>query len=99
MSNNKGKGKEIQKAEDYQLQIPTHNTFLPLVNFPPLPYKTIVSNPPTKLTRHNTYLVRHTGHLFLTNYQTAPSSETPKLLIQKTFGKSHFPCDDPLKTQ
>jgi len=46
MSNNKDEGKGIQKAEDYQLQIPTYNTFLPLVNFPPLPYKTVVSNPP-----------------------------------------------------
>jgi len=35
----KDKGKAMQKAEDYQLQVPTKNQFLPLANFPPLPYK------------------------------------------------------------
>jgi len=51
MSSNKSKGKDkgkgIQKAEDYQLEvpikIPTHNQFQTLANFPPLPYKTVVS--------------------------------------------------------
>ena len=56
MSSNKNKGKDkgkgIQKAEDYQLEvpikIPTHNQFQTLANFPPLPYKTIVSKPATE---------------------------------------------------
>ena len=55
---NKGKGKDkgkgIQKAEDYQLEvplkIPTHNQFQTLANFPPLPYKIVVSKPVTKPT-------------------------------------------------
>ena len=40
--NNKDKGKAIQRAEDYQLQVPTQNQFTPLqqTQFPPLPYKT-----------------------------------------------------------
>ena len=40
----KDKGKAIQKAEDYQLQVPVQNQFMPLT-FPPLPYKQAVSNP------------------------------------------------------
>ena len=39
----KEKGKAVQKAEDYQLQVTTKNQFLPLTNFPPLPYKTTVT--------------------------------------------------------
>ena len=46
----KDKGKGIRRAQDYQLQIPTQNQFLPPTNFPPLPYKAIVSKPSTKPT-------------------------------------------------
>jgi len=42
--NKKDKGKAVQKAEDYRLQIPVQNQFTPLT-FPPLPYKTAVTNP------------------------------------------------------
>jgi len=45
--NKKDKGKAIQRAEAYQLQVPTQNQFTPLqqTQFPPLPYKTAVTNP------------------------------------------------------
>jgi len=45
----KDKGKAIQRAEDYQLTIPTQNQFQPLTQtqFPPLPYKNAIMN--TKL--------------------------------------------------
>ena len=45
--NKKDKGKAIQTAEDYQLQVPVQNQFTPLTQnqFPPLPYKTVVTNP------------------------------------------------------
>jgi len=44
--NKKDKGKGIQTAEDYQLQIPVQNQFMPLqTQFLPLPYKTVVTNP------------------------------------------------------
>jgi len=48
----KDKGKVIQKAEDYQLQIPTQNQFMPLAQtqFPPLPYKTAITNPSSSNT-------------------------------------------------
>jgi len=58
-SNNPGKkdkGKAIQKAGDYQLQVPTKNQFLPLSNFPPLPYKSIVSLPPPAPSQNNSYI-------------------------------------------
>ena len=91
MSSNKNKekdkGKGIRRAEDYQLkvpiQIPTHNQFQTLADFPPLPCKTVVSNPATKPTLENSYVVRHTKHLFLTNYKCMPSSEVIKPLIKK----------------
>ena len=39
MSKAEDKGKGVQKAKDYQLQVPTRNTFSPLTNFPSLPCK------------------------------------------------------------
>ena len=94
MSGNKNKktdkGKGIRRAEDYQLevpiQIPTHNQFHTLANFPPLPSKTVVSKRPSKPTIDNSYIVRHTEHLFLTNYKSTPSIEVTKPLPQKAFG-------------
>ena len=49
------KGGGIQKADDYKI-IPTENTFQPLPNFPPLPYKTIVIKTPTKNSHDNYFL-------------------------------------------
>ena len=71
----KEKGKGIRRAEDYQLQVLTQNQFLPLTNFPPLPYKAIITKPSTKPTQDNSYYIRHTEHLFLTNYKTIPSPD------------------------
>jgi len=91
----KDKGKGIQKAEDYQLKvptkIPTHNQFQALANFPPLPYKAVVSKPATKPAIDNSYYVRHTEHLFLTSYKTIPSPDIIKPLIQRTHNKNIFP--------
>ena len=105
MSSSKGKhkGKGIRRAEDYQLevpiQIPTQNQFQTLANFPPLPYKTVLSKPATKPTIDIAYVVRHTEHLFLTNYKTMPSPDVIKPLILKAFGKKHFSTDHAQKTQ
>ena len=92
MSSSKNKGKGIQKAKDYQLEvpskIPTHNQFQTLANFSPLSYKTIVSKPAAKPVCDNTYQIRHTEHLFLNSYKTIPSPEIIKPLIQRTFGKN-----------
>ena len=102
-NNRKDKGKGIRRAENYQLevpiQLPTQNQFQALTQFPPLPYKTIVSKPATKPTIDNAYVVRHTEHLFLTNYKTMPSPEMIKPLVQKAFGKKHFATDHSQKTQ
>jgi len=43
--NKKDKGKAVQKAEDYQVSMPTKNQFAPLDKFRPLPYKTVVTHP------------------------------------------------------
>jgi len=102
MSSNKNKGKDkgkgIQKAKDYHLEIPikipTHNQFQTLANFPPFSYKTMVSKLVTKPTIDNTYYVRHTEYLFLTSYKTIPSPDILKALIQRTFGKKYFSTDD-----
>ena len=83
----KEKGKGIRRAEGYQLQVPTKNEFLPLTNFPPLPYKAIITKPSTKPTPDNSYYIRHSEHLFLTNYKTIPSPDIIKPLIKGTFGK------------
>ena len=102
-NNRKDKGKGIRKAEDYQLkvplQIPTQDQFQTHAQFPLLPYKFIVAKPPTKPTIDNAYVVRHTEHLFLTNYKTMPSPEVIKPLVQKAFGKKHFATDHSQETQ
>ena len=64
---NKDKGKAVQKAEDYQLQVSTKNQFLPLANFPPLAYKTAVTNPASTANPNDAYIVRHVEHLLLTS--------------------------------
>jgi len=68
----KGKGKGIQKDDDYQI-IPIKNTFLPLIDFPPFSYKTSVTNSLTKNSCDN-YFARYTEQLFLTSYKIAPTN-------------------------
>ena len=63
----KDQGKSVQKAEDYQLQVLTKNQFLPLINFPPLPYTSVVTLPPPSPGQNNSYVPRHIEHLFLTS--------------------------------
>jgi len=67
----KDKGKAVQRAEDYQLQIPTQNQFTPLNNFPPLLNKTAVTNPSSSNSA-NAYVVRHIEHLLLTSCKPPP---------------------------
>ena len=61
-SKSKDKGKGIRRAEDYQIATPTtlplQNQFQTLSNYPPLPYKTVVSQPPSKPYIDNAYKVR-----------------------------------------
>jgi len=66
----KDKGKAIQKAEDYQRQLPVQNQFGPLA-FPPIPYKQAVTNP-TSSSSTNEYNIRFTEHLLL-KLQTSTS--------------------------
>jgi len=94
----KEKGKAVQKAEDYQLQVPTKNQFLPLINFPPLPYKTAVTNPAPS-NPNNAYIVCHIEHLLLTSCKTLPTTNVIPNIIQKTFGSTHFTTDDLHRTQ
>ena len=81
------------------MQLPTHNQFQTLAQFPPLPYKSITTKPPTKPTVDNAYVVRHTEYLFRTNYKTMPSLDVIKPLVQKAFGKKHFATNHSQKTQ
>ena len=76
----KDKGKAVQRVEDYQLQIPTQNQFTPLNNFPPLPYKTAVTNP-SPSNSADAYVIRHIEHLLLTSCNP--------LLQQISFPVSH----------
>ena len=88
--NKKDKGKAIQKAEDYQLQIPMQNRFAPLTqtHFPPLPYKA------------ESYVIRHTEHLLLTSCKPPPPNNIIPSIAQKTFGPNHhFTTYDLRKTQ
>jgi len=74
------------RAEDYQLQLSTKNRFLPLTSFPPLPYKTAVTNPAPSSTQNNSYITRHIEHLFLTNCKPMPIANISHAIIHKTFG-------------
>jgi len=98
--NKKDKGKAVQKVEDYQLQIPVQNQFAPLTQtqFPPLPYKTAVTNP-TSSSSTNDYIIRFTEHLLLTSCKSPPPTNIISSIIQKTFGPHHFATDDLRKSQ
>ena len=98
--NKKDKGKAVQRAEDYQLQIPTQNQFTPLTQtqFPPLPYKTVVTNP-SPSNPADAYVIRFTEYLLLTSCKPPPPTNIISTIVQKTFGTKHFATDDLRKTQ
>jgi len=98
--NKKDEGKTIQKAEDYQLQIPVQNQFAPLTQtqFLPLPYKTAVTNPSLSSST-NDYIICFTEHLLLTSCKPPPPTNIISSIIQKTFGPHHFATDDLRKSQ
>ena len=48
-------GKDTQTNDDYKI-VPTKHSFQSLANFPPLPYKTVLTKPPTKPSRDNYFL-------------------------------------------
>ena len=93
--NKKDKGKAIQKAEDYQLQIPVQNQFTPLTQtqFPPLPYKTAVTNPNSSSST-NDYMIRFIEHILLTSCKPPPPTNIIPSITQKTFGPHQFSTDD-----
>jgi len=95
----KDKGKAIQRAEDYQLQVPTQNQFTPLqqTQFPPLPYKTAVTNPAA--SSYNDYTIRFTEHLILTSCKPPPPTNIISSIVQKSFGNHQFATDDLRKSQ
>jgi len=101
-SKNKGKdkGKQVRKAEDYQLtpSLSLQNQFKPLTNFPPLPYKAAVSQPQRTIPDLS-YSTHHVEHICLTTHTTPPPHETLKLLVQKIFGQKHYATDHTQKTQ
>ena len=93
----KDKGKGIQKNDDYKI-VPTKNSFQPLANFPPLPYKTVVTKPPTKPSNDN-YFLQFTEYLFLTSYKITPIILFIRDLVQCSFGDSHHLSGHPQKTR
>jgi len=95
--NKKDKGKAVQKAEDYQLQIPVQNHFTPLT-FPSLPYKNAVTNSSASSST-NDYIIRFTEHLLLTSSKPPPPTNIISSIVQKTFGTNHFATDDLRMTQ
>jgi len=96
--NKKDKGKAVQKAEDYQLSVPTKNQFSPLDKFRPLPYKTAVTHPAPS-NPNDAYIVRHIEHLLLTSCKSLPPTNIISSILQKTFGVFHYARDDPQRTQ
>jgi len=96
----KDKGKAIQKAEDYQLQVPVQNKFAPLSQnqFPPLPYKTAVTNPSSSQSA-DAYLIRYNEHLLLTSCKPPPPTNIISNIVQKSFGNHHSATDDLRKLQ
>ena len=92
------KGKAVQKAEDYQLQVPTKNQFLSLNKFPPLPYKMAVINPAPS-NPNDAYIGRHIEHLLFTSYKTLPTTNIIPSITQKTFGPHHFATVDLRRSQ
>ena len=99
-NNKKDKGKAIQKAEDYQLQVPVQNQFTPLtqIQFPPLPYKTAVTKP-SAASSSNEYTIRFTEHLILTSCKPPPPTNIISSIVQKSFGNHQFATDDLRKSQ
>jgi len=95
--NRKGKGKAVQKGEDYQLQIPVQNQFT-LLTFPPLPYKNAVTNPSSS-SSINDYVICFTEHLLLTSCKPPPPTNIISSIVQKTFGTNHFTTDNLRITQ
>ena len=93
--NKKDKGKAIQKAEDYQLQIPVQNQFTPLTQtqFLPLSYKTAVTNPNSSSST-NDYMIRFIEHILLTSCKPPPPTNIIPSITQKTFGPHQFSTDD-----
>jgi len=87
----KDKSKGIQRSDDSKIirhlgifqdiQVPIQNKFSSLTNYPPFPYKTVVTRTSTK--PHDLYHLKHTEHLFFTNLKS-PSRPTLKPLIQRT---------------
>jgi len=98
--NKKDKGKAIQKAENYQLQIPVQNQFTPLTQtqFPPLPYKTVITNPNSSSST-NEYTIRFTEHLLLTSCKPPPPNNIISSIVQKSFGPHQFMAEDLRKSQ
>ena len=96
--NKKDKGKAIQRAEDYQLQVPVQNQFTPLTNFPPLPYKSAVITPSAS-NSPDAYLIRHIEHLLLTSCKPPLPTNIIPSIVQKTNGIKHYATDDLRKTQ
>jgi len=96
----KDKGKAIQRAEDYQLQIPTQNQFMALAQtqFPPLPYKNAITNA-SSLATVEAYMIRFTEHLLLTSCKPFPPTNIISDIVQKTFGPNHFATNDLRKSQ
>ena len=94
----KDKGKSIRRAEDYQIAAPTRlplqNQFQTLADYPPLPYKTVVSRPTSKPTANNSYTILHTEHLCLTTHKTVP----PMRSLNHWFKRSLAICILPLIT-
>jgi len=95
--NRKHKGKALQKAEDYQLQIPVQNQFTPLT-FPPLPYKNAVTNPSSSRST-NDYVINFTEHLLLTSCKPPHPTNIISSIVQKTFGTNHFATNNLRMTQ
>jgi len=92
----KDKGKAIQTAADYQLQIPTQNQFTPLsANFPPLPYKAAVTTP-SPSNPADAYVIRRTEHLLLTSCKPPPPTNIIPSIVQKTFGSNDRSATDDL---
>jgi len=86
----KDKGKAVQEAEDYQLQVPTKNQFQPLSNFPPLPYKTIVSLPPPSPGENNSYVPRHVEQVQIHSEHQCHSFHYSKNLWHQTLQLTIF---------
>lgn len=110
----RNKGKGIQKADDYKqvknpakaeqtkpVPSPTKNTFEGLSNFPPLPYKTVVANPPLQKIVQDSYNTNYGEDICLTAFESVPKNDhiVIRQILSKIFEVGHFQTDHPLKTQ